>query len=134
MSIGNKQIMANNIKRFLNAKNMNPHQLSIELGFKYTTVNDWVNAKTYPRIDKIEKMADFFKVSKSDLVEEYKPVKSGNTTAENDNFPVLNGSASNVFIGLRSEFLKTLTESEKHDLYKALGNELKKSETKEIEE
>jgi XRE family transcriptional regulator len=61
--------MANNIKRLLSAKGLNPRQLAIALDFKYTTVNDWVNAKTYPRIDKIEMLANFFNVSKSDLVE-----------------------------------------------------------------
>ncbi len=69
MSLGNKQIMADNIKRLLKAKGLNPRQLAIALDFKYTTVNDWVNAKTYPRIDKIEMLANFFNVSKSDLVE-----------------------------------------------------------------
>lgn len=69
MSLGNKQIMADNIKRLLSAKGLNPRQLAIALDFKYTTVNDWVNAKTYPRIDKIEMLANFFNVSKSDLVE-----------------------------------------------------------------
>ena len=61
--------MADNIKRLLSAKGLNPRQLAIALDFKYTTVNDWVNAKTYPRIDKIEMLAKFFNVSKSDLVE-----------------------------------------------------------------
>ena len=69
MSLGNKQIMADNIKRLLSAKGLNPRQLAIALDFKYTTVNDWGNAKTYPRIDKIEMLANFFNVSKSDLVE-----------------------------------------------------------------
>lgn len=73
MSLGNKQIMAENIKRLLEQKGLNPRQMAIELGFKYTTVNDWVNAKSYPRIDKIEIMANFFNVSKSALVEEYNP-------------------------------------------------------------
>lgn len=73
MSLGNKEIMANNIRRLLEQKGLNPRQMALELDLKYTTVNDWVNAKTYPRIDKIELMANFFNVSKSDLVEEYRP-------------------------------------------------------------
>lgn len=40
------------------------------LGVKYTTFSDWVNAKAYPRIDKIELMANYFGISKADLVEE----------------------------------------------------------------
>ena len=37
---------------------------------KYTTFTDWVKGNAYPRIDKIELMADYFGISKSDLVEE----------------------------------------------------------------
>ena len=39
------------------------------LGFAYSTVTDWINAEKYPRIDKIEIMANFFGISKADLVE-----------------------------------------------------------------
>ena len=35
------------------------------------TFSDWVNAKTYPRIDKIELMANYFGISKADLVEDH---------------------------------------------------------------
>lgn len=87
MSLGNKQIMADNIKRLLSAKGLNPRQLAIALDFKYTTVNDWVNAKTYPRIDKIEMLANFFNVSKSDLVEiktqKHLPLPSSNPSMTN---------------------------------------------------
>lgn len=69
MSLGNKQIMAENIKRLLDMKGLNPRQMALALDFKYTTVNDWVNAKSYPRIDKIEIMANYFGVNKSDLIE-----------------------------------------------------------------
>lgn len=37
---------------------------------KYTTLSDWVNGKTYPRIDKIERMAAYFGVEKSALLED----------------------------------------------------------------
>lgn len=70
MSLGNKQIIAENIKRLLDRKGLNPRQMALALDFKYTTVLDWVNAKTYPRIDKIEIMANYFGVNKSDLIEE----------------------------------------------------------------
>ncbi|CND43497.1 TPA: helix-turn-helix transcriptional regulator [Streptococcus agalactiae] len=70
-SLGNKKIMASNIRRHLEKKNMNPKEFSKVMNFKYSTVLDWVNAKTYPRIDKIELMANYFNVEKSDLVEVY---------------------------------------------------------------
>lgn len=70
-TLGNKEIMASNIRRNLDKLGLNTKEFSNKLNFKYTTVLDWVNAKTYPRIDKIEKMANFFGIEKSELVEEF---------------------------------------------------------------
>ena len=78
--LGNKRIMSNNIKRHLAQRGLNIKDFSTEMDFKYTTVLDWVNAKTYPRIDKIELMARYFGVDKSDLVEEYNPIKEKQST------------------------------------------------------
>lgn len=75
-SLGNKKIMANNIRRHLDSLGLNVKDFATLMNFKYTTVLDWVNAKTYPRIDKIELMANYFKVDKSDLVERYAPSTS----------------------------------------------------------
>ncbi len=75
-SLGNKKIMANNIRRHLDNLGLNVKDFAALMNFKYTTVLDWVNAKTYPRIDKIELMANYFKVDKSDLVEQYTPSTS----------------------------------------------------------
>ena len=69
--LGNKKIMSDNIKRHLSKKSLNVKEFSEIMEFKYTTVLDWVNAKTYPRIDKIELMARYFGVDKSDLIEEH---------------------------------------------------------------
>ncbi|MGX7775892.1 helix-turn-helix domain-containing protein [Streptococcus pluranimalium] len=97
MSLGNKQIMAENIKRLLDKKGLNPRQMAIALDFKYTTVLDWVNAKTYPRIDKVEMMANFFNVAKSDLVEEYDPNK---TSRADDN---LENRIKEYYINIKSD-------------------------------
>ena len=69
-NLGNKEIMANNIRYYMNINNVTQTELCNTLGFKMPTFSDWVNAKTYPRIDKIELMAIYFGISKSDLVEE----------------------------------------------------------------
>lgn len=66
----NKEIMARNIKRYMEGKGVTNQQLCADLNFKYTTFLDWINAVTYPRIGKIEAMADYFGVQKSDLIEE----------------------------------------------------------------
>lgn len=68
--IENKKVMAKNILRYMNERNVTATDICKTLGFKQNTFSDWVNAKTYPRIDKIELMARYFQVSKADLVEE----------------------------------------------------------------
>lgn len=69
-NLGNKEIMARNIKRLMELNGKDRNDVCKDLGFKYTTFTDWINANTYPRIDKIEMMANYFGVSKADLVEE----------------------------------------------------------------
>ncbi len=67
--LGNKEVMSKNIKRLLKEHHKTRGDLSAAINVPYTTVSDWVNAKKYPRIDKIEMMANYFGVSKSVLVE-----------------------------------------------------------------
>ncbi|EGQ3521287.1 helix-turn-helix domain-containing protein [Staphylococcus pseudintermedius] len=68
--LGNKEVMSKNIRRLMKENNVDRKQLSTDLKVKYTTLSDWINAKTYPRIDKIELLANYFNVNKSDLVED----------------------------------------------------------------
>lgn len=69
-SLGNKQIMANNLKKYMKLNNKTRNDICLELNLPYTTFSDWINAKKYPRIDKIEMLANYFGIEKSDLVEE----------------------------------------------------------------
>lgn len=69
-SLGNKEVMARNIKRLMDINEIDRNKICSDLNIKYTTFADWVNANTYPRIDKIEMMANYFHVSKAELVEE----------------------------------------------------------------
>lgn len=76
-TLGNKEIMAQNIRYYLKKYGKTQKEICKDLGFKEMTFSDWVNAKTYPRIDKIEKIANYFHVQKADLVEEKrKPLKN----------------------------------------------------------
>lgn len=71
MALGNKEIMARNIKFQMAKKGINQTELCNTLGFKPMTVSDWLRAKTYPRIDKIELMAQYFGITKAELVEDH---------------------------------------------------------------
>lgn len=69
-NLGNKKTMAENIKYYMDKNNKTRKDMCEALGISYMTFSDWVNAKTYPIIDKIEMMADYFGIKKKDLVEE----------------------------------------------------------------
>lgn len=65
-----KDIFAKNIKYYLNERGLTQTQLAKILDYPEMTVSNWVNAKYYPRIDKIQEMADFLSINKSDLIED----------------------------------------------------------------
>lgn len=68
--LGNKEILAKNLKRYIESSGKDRKELAEIWGFPYSTLTDWINAKKYPRIDRIQIMADYFGIMKSDLVEE----------------------------------------------------------------
>ena len=68
--LGNKEIMASNIKYYMKLNDVKPIDVCRALHFAPATFSDWINGKTYPRIDKIEMMSNYFGINKSDLVEE----------------------------------------------------------------
>lgn len=68
--LGNKKIFAKNLQRYMDIRNMNTMDLSRTLNIAYSTVADWVKGNSYPRIDKIEMMANYFEIEKSDLIED----------------------------------------------------------------
>lgn len=71
-SIGNKEILSQNLKYYIERSGKDRRELAEIWGFPYSTVSEWVNGRKYPRIDRIEVMADYFGVMKSDLIEEKK--------------------------------------------------------------
>ena len=70
MALGNKETMAANLKYYMRLNGVDRNKLVDDLNLKYMTVSDWINAKTYPRIDKIEMLAHYFGINKSDLIED----------------------------------------------------------------
>lgn len=82
--LGNKKIMANNIKYYMQKNNVSQADVCKTLGIKTTTFADWVHARTYPRIDKIELLSNYFGISKADLVEQRPVVSLNNKSTLSD--------------------------------------------------
>lgn len=68
--LGNKEVMARNIKKYMDKKGVSSAEVCRALDFKTNTFSNWVTAKIYPRIDKIEMLAEYFGISKAALVED----------------------------------------------------------------
>jgi len=67
--LGNKEIFAKNLKYYMYLNQKDRNDICKDLGFPYTTFAEWYNGNIYPRIDKIEMMANYFNIKKSDLIE-----------------------------------------------------------------
>ena len=67
----NKRIFANNLYYYMQIKSKTQNDIVRDLGITASTVSDWVLGKKYPRIDKMQKLADYFGILKSDLTEEH---------------------------------------------------------------
>lgn len=65
-----KEVFATNLRYYMESRGKSQKELAEIAGVSAPTVNDWLKAKKYPRIDKIEKMSNYFGILKSDLIEE----------------------------------------------------------------
>ena len=67
--LGNKEILAENLKYYMELNHKDRNDIARDLDIPYTTITSWLKAEFYPRIDKIEMLANYFEIKKSDLVE-----------------------------------------------------------------
>jgi len=78
MAVANKDVLSKNLKKYISKTGKDRTQIAEDLGLSYSTLTDWVNGKKYPRINNIEKLASYFNVSKSDLIEDFEEIKKDN--------------------------------------------------------
>lgn len=75
-SIGNKEVFARNLAKYLHRSGKSQREMADIVGVSSSTFNEWMMAKKYPRMDKIEFMANYFGILKSDLIEKEEDKKS----------------------------------------------------------
>ena len=94
-NIGNREVFAKNLAYYLERSGKTQKELSEIVGVSKSTFNDWMKAKKYPRIDKIEIMADYFRILKSDLIEE--------KTEEHREMQKKNDTLADIVIEMRTD-------------------------------
>lgn len=70
MAIWSKEVFAKNLRYYMDKNGRTQKELAEIVGVSAPTMSDYLKGKKYPRIDKIEIMADYFGILKSDLIEE----------------------------------------------------------------
>lgn len=68
--MSHKDIFSTNLKNKMEDAGKTRRDICEALGFSYYTVTDWVKGKKMPRMDKVEKLANYFNCLISDLIEE----------------------------------------------------------------
>ena len=67
----NRRIFARNFNYYLTIRHKTQNDIVQDLGMTSSTVSDWATGKKYPRVDKMQMLADYFGILKSDLTEEH---------------------------------------------------------------
>ena len=79
-----KEVFAKNLTYYMEKANKNQKEMAAIVGVSAPTFNEWLKAKKFPRIDKIEKLAQYFGILKSDLIElkteEHREMQQKNST------------------------------------------------------
>ena len=70
MAQWSKEIFAQNLRKRMEMADKSQKEMAEVVGVSTATYSDWINAKKFPRIDKIEILANYFGCLKSDLIEE----------------------------------------------------------------
>ena len=66
----NKEIFTRNLKRYLNLHEKTQKEVAAAIGVTTGNFCDWVKGRSYPRIEKLQALADYFGVTMASLVED----------------------------------------------------------------
>lgn len=72
-----KTIFSNNLKKYMNMIGVNQNDIAKITGVSQQSVSNWINRKQIPRMGIIERLADYFGILKSDLLEDKDDVSNG---------------------------------------------------------
>lgn len=112
--MNNKNIFSLNLKRYMDENNKSRKEVSEALGVSYYTFSDWVNGKKYPRMDKVEKLANYFGILKSDLIEDkQKQPAHGALSMKKRNFIKLVEGMSDAQLDRLEQILALVEKTEK---------------------
>ncbi|GKV66735.1 MULTISPECIES: LexA family transcriptional regulator [unclassified Sporosarcina] len=72
-----REILADNLESLIQSRGIDQKILAEKIGVSEMTASNWVRGIKYPRIDKIQALAEFFNVKHSDLVTDQTLISEG---------------------------------------------------------
>lgn len=94
-NLGNREVFSKNLSYYIERSGRTQKEIAEIVGVSTSTFNDWVKGKKYPRIDKVEILAKYFRILKSDLIEE--------KTEEHRQMQEKNDTLTDIVLRLRSD-------------------------------
>ncbi len=73
--LGNQEIFSRNLKRYLENSGKTQKEVAAAIFVSTGTFCDWMKGRAYPRMDKVQLLAEYFGITKSDLVEDINVIK-----------------------------------------------------------
>jgi len=83
------KIIAKNLKRLMDDRELSNVELSEIIGVSESTVGKWLLEKSIPRMGAIEKLANYFHINKSDLLEDRSNAKEIKLDIQPRKIPIL---------------------------------------------
>lgn len=67
--LGNKDVFSANLTYYIEKSHLTQKEVAKKIGVTESSITDWVTKRHYPRLDKIQLLAEVFGVKPTDLVE-----------------------------------------------------------------
>ena len=65
-----RRIFARNLNKYMEICNKKQADIINDLGINKSAISTWINGTRMPRMDKVQALADYFGINKSDLLED----------------------------------------------------------------
>ena len=106
-----KKIFARNLNYYISLTGKQQAEVAKAVGEKPTTFNMWCRGKSVPSVPKIQKLADYFGIGKTDLVDDKSQLTKNMTYAEIVHFL---GKTDGKFVEIVLDYFKKDIASRKY--------------------
>lgn len=117
-----KQIFAYNLKKYMKEAGINQKKISEIAGVSQQSVTYWTQAKLMPRMGAVQKLADYFGIMKSDLLEDKDMYPSNINNIEEAMITILSNPSVAFYGGYD---LDKMTDEEKIEFANQIADSIK---------